>query len=217
MNNKKGNAGTIMIIMIFGFLVTVSTAYMELVQSETKVQSMMNHSDRALDSAFSGVQYAMAVAQSEQAMFKNNVSEVPNRIYFASSTHATDWDPGADNSTNPVDYPNVWDSDWFYYVGSFTYLSNMEIYNQTKKPYMFRVNTYASHSAALYPGEYIIKSQGKYIDYADANNTIVRNEYKAQIIAKVKIDFTRKILKLAGWRQMKYQSDAEFYGHDDVF
>jgi hypothetical protein len=212
MNTRKGNAGTIMIIMIFGFLVTVSTAYMELVQSETKVQSMMNHSDKALDAAFSGVQYAMAVAQSEPSMFINDVNEIPNRIYFASSTPATAWNPNSATNTT------TFEPDWFYYVGSFTQLTSMELYNKTSKPYMFRVISYASHTASmLNPEEYIIKSQGKYIDYADDNNTLVRNEYKAQIIALVKIDFDRKILKLTGWRQMKYQSDADFYGPDDGF
>ncbi|MEW6708583.1 MAG: hypothetical protein AB1403_02080 [Candidatus Riflebacteria bacterium] len=208
MKERKGNAGTIMVVMIMGFLMTVTTAYMKMVQTENLVRGMIDHSDRALDAAFSGVQYAMSVAQAKQDMFINSTNAIKQRFYFISSTHTTDWDYTA---SSPLSYPYKLESDWFFNDGAFNL---MEIHNDINKPYVFRVTSYASHTASLLiPSEYIIKSQGKFIEYSDDNSTVI-NEYKAQVIALVQINFTRKVLKLKAWRQMQFQDDANFFGID---
>ncbi len=208
MKARKGNAGTIMIVMIMGFLMTVTTAYMKMVQTENLVRGMIDHSDRALDAAFSGVQYAMSVAQTKSDMFINDTNAIKQRIYFIDSLLTPDWDCTA---SSPLSYPNKLQSDWFFYDGNFEL---MKIHNDINKPYVFRVTSYASHTASLLvPSEYIIKSQGRFIEYSDDNSSVI-NEYKAQVIALVQIDFTRKVLKLKAWRQMQFQDDANFFNID---
>jgi hypothetical protein len=207
MSERKGNAGTIMVIMILGFLMTITTAYMKMVQTESEIQTMIDNSDRALDAAFSGVQYAMSVAQTRKEMFINDVTLVKDRIYFIDSAQTPDWDPTADDPNTT--YTATFTTDWFFFDGDMNF---MEIDDNLNKPYVFRVTTYASHTASvLITDEYIIKSQGKYIEYSDDNVNII-NEYKAQVIAVVGIDFTRKTLRLKAWRQMPFQtSDSDFF------
>jgi hypothetical protein len=210
MSDRKGNAGTIMVVMIMGFLLTISTAYMKMIQTEIEIHGMIDHSDRALDAAFSGVQYVMGVAQSKKEMFLDSVADIQERIYFIDSgtpaylSHVG-WG---------VDAANIRPSDWFFYDNQ-SDLSLMEDYNVVNKPYMFRVCSIASYSGALVSDEYMIKSQGVYIEY-DSSNTNEINRFKKQIIAVVKIATSSKILKLKKWRQMEFETvDADFFSLTD--
>ena len=53
---------------------TVSVSYLKVMDVEGLVQEMSDYSDRAEDAAFSGVSYAMAVAQSSREVFKGETA-----------------------------------------------------------------------------------------------------------------------------------------------
>lgn len=201
---KRGNVGTLMTVMILGLLMTISAAYFKMINMESEIQSLHNSSDKAFDAAFSGVQYALAVAQSHEEMYLDDVGQVRNRPYFYSPTDSPDWDPTA--LAFPADFnaSKLYQSDWFYYNGDFACMKN---YAGTPRPYLFRICTFASSTAAdLTTSEYIIKSQGRFLNLADDYETIL-DESHAQIRAVIQIDFMKKRLLLKSWKIIPYQGD----------
>jgi len=215
---KHGQAGIIMIMLIFGLLMTVSTAYMKMVQTETEVQGMVDHSDRAMDAAFSGINYAIAIAQSNKSMFTNSVDAVASRTYITSF---------ANSNWSPVQIPSgvTWNnakvrtlvasvpSDWIFLNET---LENYLIDSQTASPpYFFRVTSYpaTSTTSVATTAVMLIKSQGRYYQYSDANKTSIISTFSAQLIAECKVIFTRKILQLSRYRYMPFQNDTDFFKH----
>ena len=55
---------------------SVSMSYHKTIQTESMIQNNINYSDRAVDAAFSGVNYAMAVIQSNKKVFSQNKNYV---------------------------------------------------------------------------------------------------------------------------------------------
>jgi len=213
---KHGQAGIIMVMLIFGLLMTVSTAYMKMVQTETEVQGMVDHSDRAMDAAFSGINYAIAIAQSNKSMFTNSVDAVASRTYITSFASST-W--------SPVQIPSgvTWNnakvrtlvasvpSDWIFLNET---LENYLIDSQTASPpYFFRVTSYPATSTTnvATTALLLIKSQGRYYQYSDANKTSIIGTFSAQLIAECKVIFNRKILQLNRYRYMPFQDDTKFF------
>lgn len=213
---KTGQAGIIMIMLIFGLLMTVSTAYMKMVQTEVEVQSMVDNSDRAMDAAFSGINYAIALAQKNRSMFDNSIPAVASRTYVTSFANST-W--------SPIEIPSgtIWNnarvktlvasvpSDWIFLNQT---LDNYFIDSQTASPpYFFRVTSYPATSTTNVATTAIllIKSQGRYYNYSDSNKTTIIGTYSAQLIAECKVIFNRKILQLNRYRYMPFQKDADFF------
>lgn len=206
-------AGTIMVILILGLLVSISTAYIKMVQTETQVQGMIDNSDRALDAAFSGVNMAIAVLQSQEDKipFQNDPSIAKTRIYFVKPAYlSTDWSLINIGSLNSTTFPNATSSDWFYLNENLSFFDYGETGSNTK-PYQFRVHSYpgTDGGGTIIPASYTIKSQGCFLVYA-ADQTTVLATYTSQIIADCAIDFTRKVIQLKRWRYMPYESNASF-------
>lgn len=206
-------AGTIMVIMILGLLVSISTAYIKMVQTEIQVQSMVDHSDRALDAAFSGVNMVMAIAQSQKLMFENDPSTAKLRRYFIRPAHLTnDWSliSIANLDTASV-YTNATNSDWFYINENLSLFSYGETGSSTR-PYHFRVTSYpgTDSGGTIIPASYTIKAQGRFLVYNLAQTEVLAT-YTSQVIAECVINFPRKIIQLQRWRYMPFQTDADFY------
>lgn len=209
-NKQNGMAGTIMVIMVFGLLVTISTAYMKMVQTETQVQGMIDNSDRALDAAFSGVNMVMAITQGQKEMFDPAMAN--KRRYFTRPTPLTsDWTAIGTASFVLGNYPNVIRTDWFYLD------ENLEMFNygetgSNTKPYHFRVISYPgiTGAGAIIPASYTIKAQGRFQVYS-SNLIIVVATYTSQIIAECEINFPRKVVQLKRWRYMPFESDTNFF------
>ena len=215
-NQKRGQAGLIMIMLIFGLLMTVSTAYMKIVQTEVEVQGMVDHSDRAADAAFSGINYAIALAQKNRSMFDDSIDAVASRTYIASFT-GSDWTPiqipsgvtwnNAKVKTLVASVP----SDWVFLNEK---LENYLIDSQTASPpYFFRVTSYpaTSTSNVATTALLLIKSQGRYFNYSDKNKSEIIGTFSAQLIAECKVVFKRKILQLNRYRYMPFQKDSDFF------
>lgn len=206
-------AGTIMVIMIFGLLISISTAYIKMVQTETQVQGMIDHSDRALDAAFSGVNLVMAVAQGQKIMFTNDASTAKERRYFIrpGGFGATDW--GGLNILAPTTavYNNATSSDWFYLNDNLSLFSYGDTGSSTKV-YHFRVTSYpgTDNVGTIIPASYTIKAQGRFLVYSEDQVTVMAT-YTSQIIAECEINFVRKVIQLKHWRHMAFQTDNDFY------
>jgi len=211
-NKKRGQAGIIMIMLIFGLLMTVSTAYMKMVQTEVEVQGMVDNSDRAMDAAFSGISYAIAIAQSNKSMFINDVNAVASRTYIiASTTSLSDWTSlNAAWTTTKVNKVASVPADWLFLNET---LDLYKINEQAASPpYFFRVTSYPAPSSSeiASPPVYLIKSQGRFLHYSDDKATVLAT-FSAQLIAECKIMFNRKIVQLYRYRYMPFQKDDDFF------
>lgn len=211
MNRKepRGMAGTIMVILVFGLLISISTAYIKMVQTETQVQGMIDNSDRALDAAFSGVNFVITVAQSQKQMFDQSL--VAQRRYFTrTSPVGSDW-AGIGLTFSAVTYTNATSSDWFFLNESLSLFDYGDTGNSTK-PYHFRAISYPhTIGSVIQSDSYIIKSQGRFLIY---NGTTVTATYTSQIVAECAIKFNRKVIQLKRWRYMPLQTDTDFFKAD---
>lgn len=224
MNDKykknRGMAGTIMILLIFGLLMSISTAYMKMVQTEIEIQSMVDNSDRAVDAAFSGISYAMAIAQNNRSMFDDSVAACASRTYITSKTFSR-WSVTGSAIEIPTgtlyDNPKVQTlvasvpSDWLFLNEK---LTNFKIDEQTASPpYHFRVTSYPARGTTntANPLKLIIKSQGRYLTYASDQKTVLAT-YSAQLIAECRVATASKRLQLGRYRMMTWEnSDAKFF------
>ena len=73
--NRRGSIGITIVMLVFCLLMSVSMSYQKTIQTETIIQNNVNYSDRAMDAAFSGVNYAMAVIQSNKKVFARSVCD----------------------------------------------------------------------------------------------------------------------------------------------
>ena len=200
-------AGTILVIMVFGLMVSISTAYIKMVQTETQVQGMIDNSDRALDAAFSGVNFVIAVAQSQKDFFLPGMAA--QRRYFTRGTPlGTDW-AGIGLTFAAATYPNATGSDWFYLNESLDLFDYGETGSSTKC-YLFRTISYpdtGTTGSTIQTGSYLIKSQGCFQIYS---GTSVIATYTSQIIAQCNVDFNRKVIQLKRWRYMPFETNTSF-------
>jgi len=205
-HSKSGQVGLIMVMLIFGLLMTVSMAYMKMVQTEIEVQNMSDHTDRAVDAAFSGVNYAIALSQTNRNTFINSTAAVASRTYVIHST-ASDW-TGINSywtSTRRNQVASV-PSDWLFLNES---LTNYFVNETTASPpYHFRVTSYPAASSTAYtdPQKFLIKSQGRFLNYTDDRKTVLAT-FTAQLIAECEINFNRKLVQLRRYRFMPFEND----------
>lgn len=195
--NKKGSIGITIVMLVFCLLMSVSMSYHKTIQTETIIQNNVNYSDRAVDAAFSGINYAMAAIQSEKKVF-NTTS--PMQVLFLPSEPSTDgifikkksqWI----NLASTAKFDNYLDED-------------RKTENQNHPPYRFKVacdgNSYYENNGQKFV---LIKSYGEYIKY-DKDNNIV-NTYAAQLMADCVIEPTTKTIKLKRYRRMQLQNPDE--------
>ena len=184
-NRKKGTIGITIVMLVFGLLMAVAMSYHKTLQTETMVQNNSNYSDRAMDAAFSGVNYAMALLQADKRVFKGD------KIYILPSSSADNT-----NTVIKVDWINL-NQEFENYLDEDRKkkLNESDKNNKQIPPYRFFVSSNSctgKNYAPLVEGDdskivVYIKSLGEYIKYeGDDNDTTEtpEREYRAQIIAK---------------------------------
>ena len=195
--NKRGSIGITIVMLVFCLLMSVSMSYLKTIQTESMIQNNINYSDRAVDAAFSGINYAMAVIQSNKKVFAAN----PEQVYFTSN--------GGDNDANNIK------SQWINLAAAATFTTYLDDDRKTDQqkqhpPYRFKVacdgNAYNQEQNYV-----LIKSYGEYIKY-DENNNIVAS-YSAQLMAECFIATSTKTIRLTRYRRMLPQdpNSAAFF------
>ena len=204
-NKKKGTIGITMVMLVFCLLMAVSTAYHKTLQTESIIKNNTDYSDRAMDGAFSGVNYAMAEIQSYKKVFS------AGHVYFSNSavesqsedlTKSSNWISLSSSSTFEIYY----DDD----------RKNPENPDSKEKlpPYRFRVacmpNSYFEENGIKH---ILIKSFGNYFKYE--GNTVTAT-YSAQIMAECIVEKNTKTLRLKRYRRMKPQIYFDYVGAEYV-
>jgi len=191
-------------------MMAVSTSYVTMVQTETRVQTSIDKIARAKDAAFSGVSYAIARLMATSSTFLVDSSPASlkgERLYFA-----YDATPASKNirftGLTPTDFRNVASSQWIYPDTTGLLMSG-----ETASSVAFRVTSYpAASGTAINPFFYYVKSQGMYRDIEDG--TTVTATYSAQLLARLRIATLTYEVKLERYRSMEVESDgstAEFF------
>ena len=201
---RRGSIGITIVMLVFCLLMSVSMSYHKTVQTETMIQNNVSYSDRAIDAAFSGINYAMAVIQSNKKSFNIPSSTERPRAHIYFSYHNTPLTTDLNDTTIESKWINLASTATFN-----SYLDDDRSTDQQKQhpPYRFKVactlNSYYSNAttATFYV---LIKSYGEYIKY-DENNNIV-NTYSAQLMAECILDKTTRTIKLNRYRRMQPQS-----------
>ncbi|MBQ2592653.1 MAG: hypothetical protein II567_05155, partial [Candidatus Riflebacteria bacterium] len=183
-------------------LMSVSMSYHKTIQTESMIQNNINYSDRAVDAAFSGINYAMAVIQSNKKVFS------PTKNYVVAFT--PDSDSSNESGTNI-------ESKWISLASTATFTSYLDDdrgSDQQKQhpPYRFKISCQALSYNPTHT-LFTLKSYGEYIKY-DENNNIVAS-YSAQLLAECVIDKNTKTIRLNRYKRMQLQdpnqSNSGFY------
>ena len=188
-NPKKGSIGITIVMLVFCLLMSVSMSYHKTIQTETMIQNNSNYTDRAIDAAFSGVNYAMAVIQSNKKVFANENSE---KVLFTKDGGGTD--------TNNIK------SQWINLASTASFNSYLDDDRGTAHkqlpPYRFKIA--CTEKSYIDATTILIKSYGEYIKY-DENNNIL-SSYSAQLMAECFIETNTKTIRLNRYRKMLLQN-----------
>ena len=196
---KRGSIAITIVMLVFCLLMSVSMSYHKTIQTETMVQNNVNFSDRAVDAAFSGINYAMAVIQSNKKVFKTTTNPTPTKVMFVNAEDSA--------VTNSIQFVSSWIN--LASTATFTtYLDDDRQNDQLKQhpPYRFKIacasDSYLSDYSKVY-----IKSRGEYLKY-DENNNIV-GSYSAQLMAECVLDSNTKTIRLNRYRRMQIQDTLD--------
>ena len=199
--NRRGSIGITIVMLVFCLLMSVSMSYHKTIQTESMIQNNINYSDRAVDAAFSGINYAMAVIQSNKKVFS------PTKNYVVAFT--PDSDSSNESGTNI-------ESKWISLASTATFTSYLDDdrgSSQQKQhpPYRFKIACRPTNYNFTGTVKVILKSYGEYIKY-DENDNIVAS-FSAQLMAECIVDKTTKTLRLNRYRKMQVQDteDELFY------
>lgn len=181
---RKGSAALILTIIVLGFMMAVSTSYVTMVQTETRVQRSIDKTARARDAAFAGVSYAIArlLATGSTFFIDSTPATIKGeRLYFAYDATAASKNIRFAGMT-PADFHNVASSQWLFPVTTGLLLSD-----ETASSVAFMITSYPATSSTniVIPNQYYVKSQGMYRDIDDG--ATVSATYSAQILARLQI------------------------------
>lgn len=79
--HKKGSLGITVVMLVFCLMMSFAVSYHKMIQTEALIHTKSSNSDRALDAAFSGISYAIAVIQTDKGTFTDRakVLNFPDR------------------------------------------------------------------------------------------------------------------------------------------
>ena len=197
MNVKKGMAGLILLVMVIGYMMAISTSSTMLIQTESTGKFARQGYKNAYYAAISGIGAVMSMLRAKSAAtFDSNES---NRPYFVrtspdSDNHYCNYTSPASNQTYSG-YSTLIAPGWISV--STPFVVNIEV---DPSNYLFQVCTYPGDDPITGTRVYYVKSQGKYIDPSSAK------EFYSQVWAKFTINAPAKLLSLNQFGTMGVQS-----------
>lgn len=190
--NKKGSIGITIIMLVFGLLMSVALSYQKMLQTETLIQNLNDNSDRAMDAAFSGINYAMATIQSHPEFFKKSNGQ-STKVFFTEDGSLP---------TLPANETGIaYKSDWVELNNDMTiyFDENSKDGNENRPPYRFKVGCGEGNYSNIDNKTVYLKSLGEYLKYEGDE---VSASSTAQIIAECLINRDTRTIKLKRYRKM---------------
>lgn len=188
---RKGSIGITVVMLVFCYLMSVTMAYHKQLQTETLVQKQADYSDKAMDAAFSGINYAIATIQAEKKVFSGT-----KKVLFLESAASQ-----TSRSTNTT-IKSEWvcldkNMQFSNYYSDKTRMNGSEIEADRNPPYRFKVGCdedFYTDSDTI-----CIKSIGEYIQYNGEDKIA---SFTAQIMAECKLDKVAKTIRIKKYRKM---------------
>ena len=196
-------AGLIIVIIVLGFMMSISTSFSVLLQTEAVGANVTSKYLRARSAALAGVGYVVA----QMAASDSTYLTYKDRIYFIYASNTTDLNRrmnSASNSTN-VGIPGSPSShtgfkatvvtQWFYGTPA-----TNPIPLELPKALQFKVTNYPN--VINYATSTYIKSIGRFLEIDPSTPTVVNATWTAEIIARVSIDSSNKTTTVDYWRPL---------------
>jgi len=203
---RRGSAALILVVIVLGFMMAISTSYVTMIQTETRVQTSLDKNSRAKDAAFAGVSYVIArllATSSTMLVDSNPVNLKRDRLYFAfddSNSGKLARFGGLDASPETA-FQNIASSQWLYPVTTGLLESD-----EMASSVAFFVTSYpATDSTKVIPEYYYVKSQGMFRDI-EPDGTVTAT-YTAQILARLFIATPTLQVKLERYQYMEVETD----------
>ncbi|MBF0409382.1 MAG: hypothetical protein HQM10_18725 [Candidatus Riflebacteria bacterium] len=197
---RTGATGIIMVILMLGFLMTLSISYIQMNRNENLGNTYDIYQNRAKAAAMSGINFAAATLTSRGDASADSKS----RIYFIRSDSTADRNlliNGASFSDTTL-YTNIATSQW-YYVSS----PSGSLSTEAASGSLFRLHSYYDSGVNIATA-YYVKSQGLFREIATASTEIVAT-YQSQILSRFNLD--SGIVKIDAYRQTDYENDKDFF------
>lgn len=199
--NNKHNRGSIaltVVMLVFGLLMSISMAYHKMIQTEQMIQDISDEHDRAMDAAFSGINYGMSVIQNTKEVFSRGatVSFVKNNLTAL---------------TTGVDDIRI-NSEWINLDKRLNFVTYTDK-SGTYPPYRFRLgnnSTSDCYESDATGSIVTMKCIGEYIEYNGDYSDIVAS-YSVGIIAKCKIERLTKTVKLLKYKKFEFVDDNSLF------
>ena len=198
--SRDGNSALLLLILMLGFMMSLSTSYVQMVQTETRGAAIVDNVGRARDAALSGIYFVQGKLQATTSTF---LPQERIRLYFRYS------DVGADRNADgffKATYPFVATSQWFYLS-----VPSVTLENEAASSSIFRVVSYPDTTASdTY--NYYVKSQGAFRDLGDGLSTPAAT-WTAQIWAHLFINPGTNIVLIRAWRTMELEDATSVSGN----
>jgi len=205
---RRGSAALILVVIVLGFMMAISTSYVTMVQTETRAQTSLDKSARARDAAFAGVSYVIArllATSSTMLVDSDPVTLKRDRLYFAfdCSAYAINTRFAGLDAAPTTAFQNIASSQWLYPVTT-GLLESDEVASSVA----FFVTSYPATNLAniVIPEYYYVKSQGMYRDI-EPDGTVTAT-YTAQILARLLIATPTLQVKLERYQYTEVETDV---------
>lgn len=201
MSFRKGMAGLILLVLVLGYMMAITTSSTMIIQTESSGKLARQGYKNAYYAAVAGIGTVMARLRKEPA--STFASNKINRPYFSIGPDGVNrycnWTSSDQTFTT---YTNRFDPGWISASATIAILAanSVDLNN-----YMFRISTYPGNEL-LASGAYYIKSQGRYIDNAGGK------EFTAQVWARMQINDSAKLIALQDFGTMGVQNLTSLAG-----
>ncbi|MBI3039199.1 hypothetical protein HYY75_09155 [bacterium] len=183
----RGIAGLVVVILVLGFMMAISTSYVAMIRVETSGNDAMGNQDRARFAAFAGVSYVLAQLQATSSTFLNGPGSYTERVYFATGPLA--FGPS---------FPTIATSQYLFLDSP---LAAQE--GETASASLFRVCSYYDTAT---PSAYYVKSIGVFRDIDIDTGTIIAT-WQAQVLARLRVATPTKTISLESYIPMQLEPD----------
>lgn len=196
MTFRKGMAGLVLLVMMIGYMMAISVSNTVVIQSESAGKSARNGYKNAYYSALAGVGAVMARLRVEPTTFDIATSTRPYFVRVANDAdnHYCEWVSAARTYSGGT---RLIAPGWLQISSPFTINTDAHV-----EDYSFLICSYSKSDAATGEDYYMVKSQGKFVDF-DGGKT-----FQAQIWARIKVNAPAKLLQLESFGAMGVQSTS---------
>lgn len=193
MRLKKGMAGLVLLVMVLGYMMSISTSITMLTQSESTGKAARKGYKNAYGAALAGIGVVISRLRLEPTTFDVDPTKRPYFVRIAAdiNNHYCDWTASQKTYTG---YTRLIAPGWLTVSSTFAINTGTKV-----DDYQFQICSYPKTDPVTLYEYYFVKSQGKFTDAES------EKEFKAQIWARFRINASAKLIALETFGTMGVQ------------